>query len=267
MKNSEDPNRPEILVFSDIDGTLIDHDTYSYSAAEECLELLRRHHIPLILASSKTSAEIIPLRRELGFQGSPAICENGAGLIEGDTEAGTSGDDYHRLRRLLNIVPKALRRHFRGFGDMTTEEVVEATGLPADAAVRARRREFSEPGLWSGSEDEKARFLESLNKKGVSATQGGRFLTLSFGATKANRMGEIMARFEAPVSIALGDAPNDVEMINAADYGVIVANPSHAPLPTLDGEKTGRIIRTKKPGPEGWSGAVLRILSNLGIID
>jgi len=48
---------------------------------------------------------------------------------------------------------------------------------------------------------------------------------------------------------------------------VIVANPSHAPLPTLDGEKTGRIIRTKKPGPEGWSGAVMRILSTLGITE
>lgn len=265
MSNAQDSKPPEIVVFSDIDGTLIDHDTYSYAAAQECLAVLRRHDIPLILASSKTSAEIIPLRRELGFAGSPAICENGAGLIDGGSGDGAPDGDYCRLRILLDGVPKQLRRQFRGFGDMTTEQVVQATGLSPDAAARARRREFSEPGLWSGSAEDKAAFLEYLRGEGVSATQGGRFLTLSFGATKADRMAEIMARLGATVSIALGDAPNDVEMISAADYGVIVANPSHAPLPALPGEKDGRIIRTKKPGPEGWSLAVLRILSDLGI--
>ena len=117
------------------------------------------------------------------------------------------------------------------------------------------------------SKEDKVRFLENLGSLGISATKGGRFLTLSFGATKADRMAEIMARYSGSVSIALGDAPNDVEMIKAADYGVIVANPGHAPLPTLPGEKGGRIIRTKKPGPEGWSEAVMRILSDLGITE
>ena len=267
MENAQERKRPEIIVFSDLDGTLIDHDTYSYDAARECLAVLRRRRIPLILASSKTAAEIIPLRRELGFEGSPAICENGAGVIEGGAGAEASDDDHRRLRRLLDRVPEDLRRRFRGFGDMTTEEVMAATGLGHEAAGRARQRNFSEPGLWSGSEADMARFLEYLKQEGISATAGGRFLTLSFGATKADRMAEILACYGGPVSIALGDAPNDVKMINAADYGVIVANPSHAPLPTLDGEKSGRIIRTKKPGPEGWSGAVMRILSNLGITE
>ncbi len=267
MRNAQEPKHPKILVFSDLDGTLIDHDTYSYAAAKDCLAVLRRQKIPLILASSKTSAEIIPLRQELGFPGSPAICENGAGVIEGGAAADTCNDDYLKLRRLLDEVPQELRRHFRGFGDMTAEEVVAATGLSPDAADRAQQRDFSEPGLWSGSEEDKVRFLANLDSLGISATKGGRFLTLSFGATKADRMAEIMARYSGSVSIALGDAPNDVEMIKAADYGVIVANPGHAPLPTLPGEKDGRIIRTKKPGPEGWSEAVMRILSDLGITE
>lgn len=263
MKNAQEAKRPKILVFSDIDGTLMDHDTYSYDAAKECLAVLRQRKIPLILASSKTSAEIIPLRQELGFAGSPAICENGAGVIEGGVGHGASNDDYLELRGLLAKVPQELRRHFRGFGDMATGEVVAATGLAPDAAERAQQRSFSEPGLWSGSEEGKARFLECLIGLGVSATQGGRFLTLSFGATKADQMREIMAGCNGAVSIALGDAPNDVEMINAADYGVIVANPGHTPLPSLPGEADGRVIRTKKPGPQGWSEAVMRILSKL----
>lgn len=257
MKNTK------IIIFSDIDGTLIDHDTYRYDAARDCLAFLKRHRIPLVLASSKTRAEIVPLRYELGFDDCPAICENGAGIVEGGAEGDASRLDYSRLRQELNKIPRDLRRHFLGFGDMTLQELTAATGLAPDAAERARRRDFSEPGLWSGSEAEKAKFLDILGKAGVTATKGGRFLTLSFGATKADRMTEILVRYGHPVSVALGDAPNDREMIEAADYGVIISNPGHAPLPDLPGEVDGRIIRTEKPGPAGWSEAVMAIVSNL----
>lgn len=256
-----------LVIFSDIDGTLVDHDTYNFDAARDCLAVLRQLGIPLVLASSKTSAEIIPFRRELGFEDCPAICENGAGLIEGSAEAGASAGDYARLREILDALPGKTRRHFRGFGDMSVGELIAATGLALEAAERARMREFSEPGLWSGSEEEKREFLDILGKAGVTATEGGRFLTLGFGTSKVDRMSEILMRYGNPVSLALGDAPNDIEMIEAADYGVIVANPAHAPLPVLRGEEEGRITRTVEPGPAGWSRAVICKLSELNILN
>lgn len=265
MQDGRDTIPPKLVIFSDIDGTLIDHDTYSYAAARDCLAVLRQHDIPLILASSKTAAEIIPFRQELGFSASPAICENGAGLIEGGAAVRIPGNDYREIRRLLDTVPADLRAQFLGFGDMTTEQVVAATGLTVEAAERARRRDFSEPGVWSGNAAQKERFLQALGRAGVRATAGGRFLTLSFGATKADRMAEVMARYPGAVSVALGDAPNDAEMISAADHGVIVANPGHKPLPVLPVEAEGRIVRTKKTGPEGWSTAVMRLLSELNL--
>jgi len=84
------------------------------------------------------------------------------------------------------------------------------------------------------------------------------------GAIKADRMAEIVARFDPkPVTMALGDAPNDVEMIRAADHGVVVMN-SHGPgLPALEGEATGRITRTVEPGPKGWNTAVLDRIAQL----
>jgi len=169
------------------------------------------------------------------------------------------------LRALLDEIPDRFRKKFRGFGDMTVEDVVVATGLSPDAAARARLREFSAPGLWSGTGEEKEVFLARLGACGIRATEGGRFLTLSFGASKADRMSDILAGYGNPGSIALGDAPNDAEMIEAADHGVIVRNPNHPPLPPLPGEAAGRIIRTEKPGPAGWSEAVLRLLSDLNV--
>ena len=66
---------------------------------------------------------------------------------------------------------------------------------------------------------------------------------------------------ETTVSVALGDAPNDIEMLEAADRAFVVANPHGTPMPVLDGERAGRIARTTKTGPAGWNEAVLSVLS------
>jgi mannosyl-3-phosphoglycerate phosphatase len=196
----------------------------------------------------------------MGLRGYLAIVENGAGLIGASLAGDVTGDDYAGLRRLLSEMPADLRLAFRGFGDMSLEEVIAATGLAADAAIHARQRAFSEPGVWSGSAEVKAEFLSNLEKKGVVAKQGGRFLTLSFGKTKADQMAAVIAHYRAQRTIALGDAPNDIDMLEGADLGVIVANPHHDPLPPLAGEAEGRIIRAHLPGPAGWNNAVLKLL-------
>ncbi|QBK31522.1 HAD-IIB family hydrolase [Roseitalea porphyridii] len=258
------PDRP-LIVFTDLDGTLLDHETYAFAAAEPALALLRERAVPLILASSKTAAEIAPIRSELGFGDCPAIVENGAGVLapEGG-EAEAAADDYQRLRAIVATAPADLRRHFSGFSDMGVQGITAATGLPADAARLAATRRFSEPGLWSGGADERARFVAWLERHGVHARSGGRFLTLSFGGTKAGRMEAIASRIfpdARPFIVALGDAPNDVEMLEAADRAFIVANPHGTGVPRLSGEDDGTVTRTADPGPSGWNGALLGLLS------
>src|SRR5262245_50293684 len=46
------------LVFTDLDGTLLDADTYSYEAASPALERLRERGTPLVMVTSKTRAEV-----------------------------------------------------------------------------------------------------------------------------------------------------------------------------------------------------------------
>ncbi|MCB1382337.1 MAG: HAD-IIB family hydrolase [Notoacmeibacter sp.] len=248
-----------MIVFTDLDGTLLDHETYSAEAARPALDRLRILGVPVIPATSKTAAELGPLMRELGLSG-PAIVENGAGLMlngSGDSER----SDYTAIRAALEALPGSLGAQFTGFGDLTDAEVSALTGLGPDAARRARNRQFSEPGLFSGSADEQDAFVAALSAAGISAVAGGRFLTLSRGASKADRMAEVIARLGAtPPVIALGDAPNDITLLQAADTGIVVSNPAHAPLPELAGEREGRIRRTLLPGPAGWNAAMLDII-------
>ncbi len=50
---------PFSIVFSDLDGTLLDHHTYSFQEATEALDALRKRAIPLILCTSKTRSELL----------------------------------------------------------------------------------------------------------------------------------------------------------------------------------------------------------------
>jgi mannosyl-3-phosphoglycerate phosphatase len=252
-----------LVVFTDLDGTLLDHVTYDWEPARPALAELARIGAPVVLSSSKTAAEIAQLQDRLGLTGHLAICENGCGLIGAGSGAGTG--DHAALRRELDCLPPALRQGFRGFTDMPIDEVMDLTGLSRDDAARAKARDFSEPGLWLGDDAGRAAFVAALGARGVTARQGGRFLTLSFGGSKADRMAEVIAHYRPARTIALGDAPNDIEMLEAADIGVIVGNPHHSPLPRLRGEDKGRIIRTDQPGPVGWNRAVLALLDRLGL--
>lgn len=249
--------RADRVVFTDLDGTLLDHESYSWTAAAPALAALKAANVPLVLASSKTAAEIARLHAEMDLGSAPAIVENGAGLYRPGDDTRTGIDDYHAIRGALEGVPRDLRAPFRGFGDMSAFEVAEITGLSHEAAALARTRVYSEPGVWSGDDTGLDAFLAELRAQGIAARRGGRFLTLSFGATKADRMVEIARDYGATRTLALGDAPNDVEMLEAATAGVIVRNDHAAPLPRLDGEGAGRITRTAEPGPTGWNRAVL----------
>lgn len=256
------------IIFTDLDGTLLSHDTYDYTPALPTLQRLHEKQVPVILASSKTAHEILDLQKQLDLTAHPAIIENGAGILSpcADlTEQADASATYHKIIAALNTLPKRLRKKFIGFNDLSVEDVAEKTGLDFAQAAQAKQRCFSEPGIWLGYDDEKEEFLQFLKAHSIQARMGGRFLTLSEGHTKADRMNEILEDMRSQTSdnlicVALGDAPNDIEILEQADIGVIVNNPAHPPLPPLEAEKSGRIIRTKLPGPDGWAKAINSII-------
>lgn len=122
------------LVFTDLDGTLLDYDSYSFEAAGPALELLAARGVPVILASSKTEAEMRPIAEAIGIS-HPMIVENGAGLAGLNAEDSVGDRDlpsfYSRLRSFLREIPKDLNACFEGFGDWDVERVANETGLPA----------------------------------------------------------------------------------------------------------------------------------------
>lgn len=252
-----------LLVFTDLDGTLLSHSDYSWDAARPALDRLKKIGAGVVLASSKTSPEISRLRQDMGLRDWPAIVENGAGVLEPHARAVVERSDYVQLRAAVIKMRAKLGAGFRGFGDMDVAEISALTGLSQPDAQLAQQRAYSEPGVWSGTKAAKTDFLEQLQEQGIFAREGGRFLTLSYGRTKADQMAQIVASLRPRQTIALGDALNDVEMLEAADAGVIIATPHRTALPFLAGETSGRISRTTDAGPKGWNTAMQAHLARL----
>ncbi|HHC28943.1 MAG TPA: mannosyl-3-phosphoglycerate phosphatase, partial [Rhodobacterales bacterium] len=151
------PPFSRLVVFTDLDGTLLDHDSYSWAPARPALDALKAGGAALVLASSKTAPEIADLHAALGLGDTPAIVENGAGVYRPGQGVSGAGD-YARLRAALDALEGDLRSYFQGFGDMSDAQVAAETGLASEDATRARVRAYSEPGLWHGSDAQLAAF-------------------------------------------------------------------------------------------------------------
>ena len=98
---SLDNLQKNVLIFTDLDGTLLDHDSYRFDEASVMLDYLKMHHIPLIIVTSKTKKEVIRLQKLLEIE-APCIIENGAGILiprNGGYETIAMGQDYKAIRR------------------------------------------------------------------------------------------------------------------------------------------------------------------------
>ena len=73
-------NNSQIIIFTDLDGSLLDHYDYNHRAADELLILLAQQNIPVIPTSSKTRLELEAFRVEISNT-DPFIAENGAAIF------------------------------------------------------------------------------------------------------------------------------------------------------------------------------------------
>lgn len=246
------------LIFSDLDGTLLDHDTYDTAAARPALQRVQDDGHGVILNTSKTARETALWHQKLHLHGA-YIVENGAAIHARDgsvlASLGMPRDE------LLNTLRDLRREHgfkFSGFSDASTQQIVEWTGLSPENAERASQRCWSEPLKWLDDEATITRFREALKDCGLQLLRGGRFWHVQGQHDKASALRQLSAIEHPKVTVALGDGENDVAMIEAADIGVLVRSPAHD-FPKLTAAPR-QLIYTQQYGPAGWAEAMTTIL-------
>jgi mannosyl-3-phosphoglycerate phosphatase len=269
----------QILVFTDLDGTLIDHDTYGFDEALTALDTLRQNAIPVILCSSKTRAEIEIYRKRMDLDG-PFIVENGGAIfvppntfnkpLDGFIKKGAYhvmelGTPYTVLCRILKKIKSRERLSMMGFAEMTIPEIGAQTGLPVEEARLASEREYSEPFLFN-DEPAKLQVLYRIAKKeGLRITKGGRFFHLT-GQNDKGRAVRILKGLFADahpkkrlITVALGDSANDVPMLEQADIPVVIRKKTGD---WMSLERIDSVVYSQNPGPKGWAEAIDQILQS-----
>ncbi len=253
-----------LLVFTDLDGTLLDHHSYSFAPAQPALDELKARNIPLILVSSKTRAELEALQQQLNIN-TPFICENGAAVFwQADQQWQRQEFSLPRTDILQQL--KQLRDQgfdFISFADCSVAQIAEMTGLSEAEADLASQRDYTEPLLWRGSEQSLEQFRQRLAANHLQAVQGGRFISVMGEFDKGTSLQWLRQRYEkdGPVTVvALGDSPNDEPMLNAADIAVVIRSQRSA---ELNIDKPAQCIYTDAPGPSGWQQAMADILLSL----
>jgi mannosyl-3-phosphoglycerate phosphatase family protein len=244
------------LIITDLDGTLLDHDDYSFDAASEALSEIKRRGYPLILASSKTRLEMVQWQQRLGIS-YPFICENGAAICSaGGEEVEALAPSRAEVLSVLAGLRESRGYHFTGFNDCSVDELMLLTDLSAEDAELAASREYTEPLLWQDSDTRLGEFRMALAEHSLQALQGGRFLSISGCCDKAVAVQHLLSQYpesQRIQTVVLGDSPNDASMLATADIAVIIESAHSAEL-----KPTGpdRIIRTSASGPRGWQEAM-----------
>ena len=272
---------PQYVVFTDLDGSLLDGRTSSWDAAAPALQALRARGIPLILVSSKTRAEIEPLRRQLQHR-DPFIVENGAavfipqGLFTFPLERARTkssydvielGLPYHMLRDVLKQIEDAVETPMNGFGDLSLDEIMQVTGLSRADAALASMREYDEPFLLEAPQPLVQEVCRQIVSRGLRWSKAGRLFHLTGDNDKGEaadllmrcyrRQLRLRSQSRAVESVGIGESINDVPLLAAVDHPILAQKPDG----TFDtGVLLPRLIRTRGIGPAGWNDAVLKLL-------
>lgn len=261
------------IIFTDLDGTLLNGETYAYQAALPTLAKLSEQGIPVVPVTSKTRQEVAQLRQDVGLR-DPFVVENGSAIYipidyagftlpPGDNIDGYRvlqlGCNYVTARAGLKAIAQDLGRPLKGFGDWTVDQVVQLTGLSPTEAKQAKAREFTEPFM-TPKNVPADQLREAVAAMGFRVVIGDRFSHLiGSEAGKGQAVHQLVQLYQASGSevgsittIGLGNSPNDLDMLENVDYPVVLPS-AHGPHPQL-ADRGWQVAPA--PAPEGWAIAV-----------
>jgi mannosyl-3-phosphoglycerate phosphatase len=272
-----------MVVVTDLDGTLLDHDSYAWAEAKPALMSLRARGIPVVPCSSKTRAEMRVIARALDLDG-PFIPENGGAVVwprrtDATPPPGARQDDsewvspmgvpVERLCPAFDDIRSSLGLDLVSVASLDASEIAQRTGLTIEAAERARAREWSVPFFCPRTLTvlEDAALREAAIDRGLAVTTGGRFFHLVGPGGKRQAVQHLRRRLEDASGrtltlVVLGDAPNDADMLSVADIAIVVPGANlemtRQTAALVDGCRVA-----PAPGPRGWNLAMQALLRDL----
>ncbi len=259
------------FVFSDIDGTLLNHNNYSFGNLENYIKAIK-NNVSLIFNTSKTFSEVTHINKKLSLN-APFIVENGAciffplGYID-KMKYGSQNNFFtykkyiaYKITNLtsediISMISKLKKLfNFSFYSELSNEQVMECTNLEVDCAKRSKKRLFTNPILWRDSIKNIKRFkseIKKINNK-LTVLKGGRFIHISDSYDKGvalKKFIEVVKPFinGKLITVSLGDSENDISMLESTDYSCIVKREKNK----ITLKKKKNIYFSQTEAPNGW---------------
>ncbi len=266
-----------VLIVTDLDGTLMDEQTYAIEPADAFVQELVSKGIPVIPCTSKTRAEVEWICSNFLKMMPPMIVENGSAVWipphsiplfpfprPPESIQKVFGLTYTEIRNRFEKLRRETSWDLVGFGDLSIEAIIRYTGLPETVARRAQKREYSEPVLRNPDVDPGV-FDQRARTFGMRVLEGNRFYHLiGAGADKGVAVQWFRSLFGLPerkelLIIGLGDSPNDVDLLKSVDIPIIIPRSrTGQPDPALMHIPGARIA--PDTGPRGWVEALRKLI-------
>ena len=256
----------KILIFTDLDATLLHRDTFKFDEIKDYLIRLISKGIFIIPNTSKTKKEILEFSKELGSN-LPYISENGAAINGLDLLNSNLPKELILSREKENLfqvfeitVPIELQNKCKWLSEMDKKKQGLILGLEKEKLKMALDRKYTIPFLFEGSKSERNELSKNVKNKGLALQEGGRVINLTDKVNKAKAL-QVFVRFfkknnKNVKTIAVGDNYNDLDMLKTSDFPCLVFNDKF----TLDEIPIKNLITTNKPSPEGWTDVIKKAL-------
>ena len=259
----------KILIFTDLDGSLLHRDTFKFDPIKNYILSLVNRGIIIIPNSSKTEREIEKFSEELGVK-LPYISENGSSiqglnLINANfpNKIVLSREKEELIKIFNDKVPEQLKDKCIEISKINKKKQEKIFGQKDDNLKNALNRKYTLPFLFKGDKTEKNKLSKILSSSSLTLQEGGRVVNLCDNINKVksmNKVIKILKKAEDRIkSIAVGDNYNDLEMLKNCDIPCLVFNDKFK----LDQINIDNLIFSNKPSPEGWADVIKKALDKL----
>jgi mannosyl-3-phosphoglycerate phosphatase len=244
-----------IVVFTSVDGTLLDSRTFETGASRDAILRLHAAGVPVIPVSVMTLEEVAPIATELGLQ--HAMIFEAGGAIARWTgtswEVEPCGPPAETMLDVVLDIEQRSGANLLVYSAMPEREASRLSGRSGEMLHASTHRCFSEPFvIETGDLDSVKRAAAAI---GFSVRRGRRFLHLCRACDQGEAFMRLREELQCDVAIAVGGAAVDAEFLMRADIPIIVPGPDGLP----DAELLASVPNARiapAPGPAGWAAAV-----------